>query len=170
MPAATFLRFPHQVLSNVINKRDAPAWGPNAQFRYPINGTGQIWTKIYQELPKENKRLGARVTSVRTAEGKKALHLADGRTVPFDGLLSTMPIPSLLRMTTDRPDLAKLAEGNNGAADHSRFKHQSVNLIGVGINGIALPATLNGVHWVYFPEDEYASRSRFAYDLGELYL
>ena len=31
------------ILSNVINRRDAAAWGPNAQFRYPMNGTGQIW-------------------------------------------------------------------------------------------------------------------------------
>ena len=27
------------ILSNVIQRRDAPAWGPNAQFRYPMNGT-----------------------------------------------------------------------------------------------------------------------------------
>ena len=27
------------ILANVIQRRDAPAWGPNAQFRYPMNGT-----------------------------------------------------------------------------------------------------------------------------------
>ena len=143
------------VFSNVINRRDAPKWGPNAQFRYPMNGTGHIWVKVFESLPKEHRRLGARVTAVRTAPGRKALELADGRTVPFDGLLSTMPIVSLLRMTPDHPELAKLAEGNNGAADHSRFKHQTVNLLGVGVWGTAVPPALDGVHWVYFPEDDY---------------
>ena len=81
--------------------------------------------------------------------------LQDGTRVPFDGLLSTMPLPQLLRMTPDHPELAELAEGNNGAADHSRFKHQTANIIGVGIEGTDLPKELNGVHWVYFPEKEY---------------
>jgi len=142
------------VLSNVINRRDAPKWGPNAQFRYPMNGTGHIWTKIYSKLPTERKTLGAIVTAVRT-KGEKVLELANGRKVPFDGLLSTMPLPSLLRMTPDHPELAKLAEGNNGAADHSRFKHQTVNLVGVGVWGTSVPAALDGVHWVYFPESDF---------------
>ena len=75
--------------------------------------------------------------------------------VPFDGLLSTMPLPQLLRMTPDHPELAKLADGDNGAADHSKFKHQTVNLVGIGVTGTAVPTELDGVHWVYFPEDEY---------------
>ena len=143
------------VLSNVINRRDAPKWGPNAQFRYPMNGTGQIWVKVFESLPKAHKRLGARVSAVRTREGHKVLELADGRTVPYDGLLSTMPVVSLLRMLPDHPELAKLAEGDNGAADHSKFKHQTVNLVGIGVWGVAVPSALDGVHWVYFPEDDY---------------
>uniref|UniRef100_A0A7S0L1S9 Amine oxidase domain-containing protein n=1 Tax=Coccolithus braarudii TaxID=221442 RepID=A0A7S0L1S9_9EUKA len=143
------------ILSNVIKKRDAPAWGPNAQFRYPMNGTGSIWLKIFEALPNANKRLNARVTRIRTKPGAKRLELADGSKVPFDGLLSTMPIVSMLRMLPDHPNLADLAAGDNGAADHSRFKHQTCNVIGVGIEGTGVPEFLNGVHWVYFPEDEY---------------
>ena len=82
------------ILSNVIQRRDAPAWGPNAQFRYPMNGTGQsrtprplpltvtatptpkpgtgqIWVKIFESLPAAHKRLNARMVKVRTAEGQK---------------------------------------------------------------------------------------------------
>lgn len=143
------------ILSNVIRRKDAPAWGPNAQFRYPINGTGMIWEKVFSELPKENTRLNARVTAVRTVPGSKALELQDGSRVPFDGLLSTMPLPLLLRSLPDAPHLAALADGDNGAADHSRFKHQTCNVFGVGIEGSAIPEILNGVHWVYFPEDEF---------------
>ena len=71
-------------------------------------------------------------TSDEPRAGAKSLSLADGSSVPFDGLLSTMPVVQLLRMTPDHPELARLAEGDNGAADHSRFKHQTVNLLGVG--------------------------------------
>merc|ERR1719331_2875760 len=72
------------ILSNVINRRDAPAWGPNAQFRYPMNGTGQIWVKIFELLPAAHKRLNARMVKVRTAEGQKAVELQDGTKEPFD--------------------------------------------------------------------------------------
>ena len=50
---------------NVINRRDAAAWGPNAQFRYPLNGTGMIWDKIYRAIPAAHKQLNARMTKVR---------------------------------------------------------------------------------------------------------
>jgi len=143
------------ILSNVIRRKDAQAWGPNAQFRYPIGGTGQIWETVFKHLPKANTRLNARVTAIRTAKGAKALELADGTKVPFDGLLSTMSLPLLLRSLPDAPELAALADGDTGAADHSKFKHQTCNVIGVGIEGDAIPEILNGVHWVYFPEDDY---------------
>ena len=143
------------VLSNVIQRKDAPSWGPNAQFRYPANGTGQVWLRLFDRLPEANKRLRARVTAVRTAPGKKSIELADGTSEPYDALLSTMPLPQLLRMMPDHPHLADLAEGENGAADHSRFKHQTVNLVGVGVWGTSVPDFLNGVHWVYFPEPEF---------------
>eukprot|EP00965_Chrysotila_dentata_P233741 6199759-Pleurochrysis_carterae.AAC.2 len=55
-----------------------------------------------------------------------------------------MPIVQLLRMTPDNPELAELAEGDNGAADHSKFKHQTVNLVGVGVEGVQVPDALNG--------------------------
>ena len=103
------------ILSNVIQRRDAPAWGPNAQFRYPMNGTGQIWVKIFESLPAAHKRLNARMVKVRTAEGQKAVELQDGTKEPFDHLLSTVPLPQLLRMTPDHPELAALADGDNGA-------------------------------------------------------
>ena len=52
---------------------------------------------------------------MRTAEGQKAVELQDGTKEPFDHLLSTVPLPQLLRMTPDHPELAALADGDNGA-------------------------------------------------------
>jgi hypothetical protein len=131
---------------------------------------------------------------VRTAEGQKAVELQDGTKEPFDHLLSTIPLPHLLRMTPDHPELAALADGDNGtshlsnhppppstllafalaltqtrrapnwvkptnpipnpnlgASDHSKFKHQTVNLFGVGVWGIGVPDVLNGMHGLSNP-------------------
>ena len=81
----------------------------------PKPGTGQIWVKIFESLPAAHKRLNARMVKVRTAEGQKAVELQDGTKEPFDHLLSTVPLPQLLRMTPDHPELAALADGDNGA-------------------------------------------------------
>ena len=92
------------------------------------------------------------MVKVRTAEGHKAVELQDGTKEPFDHLLSTIPLPHLLRMTPDHPELSALADGDNGASDHSKFKHQTVNLFGVGVWGIGVPDVLNGVHWASNPD------------------
>ena len=86
------IRF-EDILSNVIQRKDAPAWGPNAQFRYPMNGTGHIWEKVFSDLPKENTRLNARVAAVRTKKGAKALELADGTKAPAPS--PSLPSPRL---------------------------------------------------------------------------
>ena len=41
----------------------------------PTQGTGQIWTKIFESIPAAHKRLNARMVKVRTAEGQKAVEL-----------------------------------------------------------------------------------------------
>ena len=61
------------VLSNVIQRKDAPSWGPNAQFRYPANGTGQVWLRLFDRLPEANKRLRARVTKLFVTRASKAI-------------------------------------------------------------------------------------------------
>jgi len=144
------------ILSNVINRRDAPAWGPNAQFRYPMNGTGHIWEAVFQGLPKEHIKLSAEVKTVHTDEGAgagkpgdKSVELVDGTRIGFDALLSTVPVDRLLKTAfPDKPEMAQFAEGED------KFKHQTVNLVGVGVWGQP-PTRLNGVHWVYFPEEEF---------------
>ena len=67
------------ILRNVINRQDAPAWGPNAQFRYPLNGTGLIWEKVFDGLPKARKRLNARVARVRERCHASPIRTPDGR-------------------------------------------------------------------------------------------
>eukprot|EP01012_Entosiphon_sulcatum_P035005 TRINITY_DN4444_c0_g1_i4.p1 TRINITY_DN4444_c0_g1~~TRINITY_DN4444_c0_g1_i4.p1 ORF type:complete len:1115 (-),score=170.39 TRINITY_DN4444_c0_g1_i4:36-3380(-) len=117
-------------------------WGPNAIFRYPINGTGYIWEKVTQILPKERMYFRHRVTKV----SKRQVHLDDGSKESYDVLLSTIPMDQLLKIvdTSVRPT----------GVSPSTFKHQTVNSIGVAIRG-PLPPNLRGVHWLYFPEEKF---------------
>jgi protoporphyrinogen oxidase len=34
------------VLGNLVRQQDSAAWGPNALFRFPLNGTGAIWEQV----------------------------------------------------------------------------------------------------------------------------
>ena len=40
-----------EIIVNTLLKKVAPPWGPNAIFRYPMDGTGQIWDALYNTIP-----------------------------------------------------------------------------------------------------------------------
>ena len=43
-----------RAISNVIHGKEDAGWGPNAVFRFPLEGgTGGIWKKVAKLLPKE---------------------------------------------------------------------------------------------------------------------
>lgn len=131
-----------RVVRNVVLRRDDVGWGPNATFRFPRNGgTGAIWRVLAAQLPASRLRLGRAVTGVDTA--RRALSVA-GERVPYEWLVSSMPLDVLLRLS-DAPDsLRSLAD---------RFVYSSTHVIGVGIDG-RVPDDLATKCWMYFPEPE----------------
>ncbi len=45
-----------RAIANVIQGKEDAGWGPNAVFRFPLNGgTGAIWKAVSRLLPKENQ-------------------------------------------------------------------------------------------------------------------
>ena len=43
-----------RAISNVINGKEDAGWGPNAVFRFPLEGgTGGIWKKVAKLLPQD---------------------------------------------------------------------------------------------------------------------
>lgn len=134
-----------RILGNMVWQKDEKSWGPNATFRFPAHGgTGAIWTNLGARLPAANLKLGAgnEVTSI--AVDAKTLTLASGERVPYDALITTMPMDVLVTRLADRPALAPLAP---------EFRHSSTHVIGVGLAGQP-PAHLQGKCWMYFPEDD----------------
>ena len=137
-----------RVVGNVVNNTDDAGWGPNATFRFPVNGgTGGIWSRLAAKLPQERLKCGSDGNRVVAVDGgAKKVTLADGTVVPYDTLISTMAIDDLLRITTgpfvDRKVYDEVANG---------MVYSSTHVVGVGIKG-APPAHLKTMCWMYFPE------------------
>jgi len=84
---------------------------------------------------------GRRAISVDTSA--KRVTFADGLTVDYDLLLSTMPLDCLLTALADQPELTAFA---------SDFVRSSTHVVGVGLDG-PVPERLSTKCWMYFPED-----------------
>ncbi|KAK5743528.1 hypothetical protein LTR17_002703 [Elasticomyces elasticus] len=131
------------VTKNVVLNKTAGNWGPNATFRFPAHGgTGNIWIKVAETLPKENTRFGdhGRVQLI-DGEGKRVL-LGDGTTINYQKLISTMSLDYLCEAMRDE-ELVKLTK---------ELYYSTTHVIGVGLRG-ERPERIGDKCWLYFPED-----------------
>ena len=115
-------------------------WGPNNRFRFPAHGgTGTIWRNAVRRLPGERIQLGTEVARI-DAE-RRELVTAQGETIAYCALISTMPIDRLARTA-----------GLTGVAEHiPPLSFTSVHVVGLGISG-AVPEAIEKYCWMYFPE------------------
>lgn len=109
-------------------------------FPYPTHGTGAVWDTVAARLPASRQEYGVSVVQVDL--GRRRATLADGRTIGFDHCVSSIPLTKLLRMLSDRPDLAALAGG---------LRHASIHALGFGFEG-EMPAALRDKTWVMCPD------------------
>ncbi|ORY89367.1 hypothetical protein BCR35DRAFT_320586 [Leucosporidium creatinivorum] len=131
------------VVSNVLNKKTAGNWGPNATFRFPArDGTGGIWKAVAKTLPQE--RFSFNKTVVRIEGTKKIAHLSDGSSVGYRSLISTMPLDEAVEIIDDAENLRPTSR---------ELIYSSTHVIGVGVRGV-LPPRIGDKCWLYFPEDD----------------
>ena len=126
------------VTKNVILRKTAGNWGPNATFRFPAQGgTGGIWIAVANTLPKEKTRFGehGKVTQVDAAN--KTATLADGTVVAYEKLISTMAVDALVESIGNK-ELVDLSKG---------LFYSSTHVIGVGIRG-ERPERIGDKCWV----------------------
>ena len=137
-----------RVCNNICMNTDDLGWGPNATFRFPLEGgTGGIWTRLAKKLPQANLDCGyqgRRVVYVNAAE--KTVEFQDGSVESYDYLLSTMPFDDLIRLTEGNFDSSSWPS----IADN--MVYSATNVIGIGIKG-SPPPHLKTMCWMYFPED-----------------
>jgi UDP-galactopyranose mutase len=114
--------------------------GPNARFGYPLRGGFQALMDGFLPLLRGELELNSRVTEVHPS--KHQLVLADGRRFVYEQLISTMPLPRLVRMTGyEAPRAVRQAS--------EKLRHVSVRCVNLGV----ARTDVTDKHWVYYPED-----------------
>ena len=113
--------------------------GPNARFGYPRKGGFQALMNGFLPHIKGKIELGAEVVQVLPREHIVAL--ADGRRFRYDDLISTMPLPELVKAIGD-----EAPEAVRNAA--KGLRHVSIRCVNIGIDRVATDK-----HWIYYPED-----------------
>ncbi|MGH7305977.1 MAG: protoporphyrinogen/coproporphyrinogen oxidase [Candidatus Rokuibacteriota bacterium] len=132
-----------RIRRNISELRDDVSWGPNNRFRFPKRGgTGAIWKRVAELISPSRLLFDHRMARVDTAG--RTVALANGRTMRYDSLITSVPL--------DR--LAASCDGLTAEARRAAraLVHSSVHIVGVGLKG-SLPAELGRKCWMYFPED-----------------
>jgi protoporphyrinogen oxidase len=128
------------ILRNVILGEDQVSWGPNNTFKYPLKGgTGFLYEGL-RRFVEPNLHLETQVASVDPVA--KAVRTTDGRSWPYDVLLSTMPLNKLVGCMEGVPDAVREAVGG--------LVWSGSHIVGVGVDRPA-NSTKN---WIYFPEPD----------------
>lgn len=131
------------VTKNIILNKVAGNWGPNATFRFPARGgTGAIWIGVADTLPRRNCLFGKNGAVEKIKPDMKTVIMADGSTIRYKKLISTMAVDALCEKMMD-PSLIKLSR---------ELYYSTTHVIGVGIRG-ERPDRIGDKCWLYFPED-----------------
>jgi protoporphyrinogen oxidase len=127
-----------RILANVILQRDDINWGPNNKFKFPLyGGTGGLYGR-FEPYIREHLHLNKTLIEIDVTE--KRLRFADGSTDQYDALISSVPIPELIKMI--RPARQAILNAVGGL-------HYSHGLV-VGV-GVKRPCPSEKC-WIYFPE------------------
>jgi protoporphyrinogen oxidase len=111
--------------------------GYNASFWYPELGIGTFSEALAAGTPVEVSRAARRIDLSR-----RVLEF-DDEEVPFNTLVSTIPLPALVRLLSEVPKAVA------DAASRLRFTHLHYLDLGLGV------PNPNPYHWLYVPEEKY---------------
>ncbi|MFL5241784.1 MAG: FAD-dependent oxidoreductase [Gemmataceae bacterium] len=114
--------------------------GPNARFGYPLHGGFQSLMNGFLPHLRSQLRLNSRIAGV--SPSRRTVFLHDGSELSYERLISTMPLPVLIRMMGDEAPREIKA-----AAAGLRFV--SVRCVHLGVGR----PNLTEKHWIYYPED-----------------
>ena len=127
-----------QILDGALTDQSSNA-GYNATFSYPLRGG-------IEALP---LAFAASLTSIHTGcelahldLSNRQLHFKNGQTARFQKLVTTMPLPALLRSASNVPQPVREAA--------QRLRFTSVCNVNLGVD-----RNISDKHWIYFPEPEY---------------
>ena len=114
--------------------------GPNARFGYPLRGGFQALMDGFLPHLSGELRLDTRIDAISPSQ--HTVTTTAGETLPFEYLISTMPLPELVRRIGD-----EAPEEIQAAA--RALRHVSVRCVNIGVGR----ENLTEKHWIYYPED-----------------
>lgn len=120
-----------------INNR---AFGYNPSFLYPKRGGIR---QLADSLAAHVKNLHLNRSAVEVSLREKTVRFDDGEVYSYDSLVSTIPLPQLLRIIGDLPDEVRRAGQS--------LRYISVYDVNLGVGR----AGISDKHWLYFPEPEF---------------
>ena len=118
----------------------AKPMGPNARFGYPLKGGFQALMDGF--LPHLKGQLALGRTAVRVQPAASTVHFDDGSQVVYENLISTLPLPELIRLIGDEvpPEVRRAT---------AALRHVSIRCVNLGIGR----ESITDKHWIYYPED-----------------
>ncbi|SFV16464.1 NAD(P)-binding protein [Pseudoduganella namucuonensis] len=136
-------RVPLPDLAEIIDGALQPVpkpMGPNARFGYPKKGGFQALMNGF--LPHLRGQLEVNADVVRLLPAEHVVALADGRRFQYEHLISTMPLPELIKLigAAAPEEVREAARG---------LRHISIRNVNIGIGR----AGVTDKHWIYYPED-----------------
>lgn len=128
-----------QVLRGAIWEKNTKI-GTNAIFRYPAEdgGYGTIAERLAARM--KEVHVGHRASSVDTNEHR--VHFDNGVSVDYDTLISSVPLPELIRLCAHAPEQVRAAA--------RRLRTNSILVVNIGI----ARSEVSDRHWVHFPEPD----------------
>jgi UDP-galactopyranose mutase len=128
-----------EMIEGALSPKPKPM-GPNARFGYPLRGGFQALMDAWIPYLKGELRLASRVAKVSPRE--HTIVLGDGSQLRYESLVSTMPLPVLIRQ------IGEEAPADIRAAAAS-LRHVSVRCVHIGVGR----ENLTEKHWIYYPGD-----------------
>jgi protoporphyrinogen oxidase len=131
----------HSTHSNCSDYSDHSTHSDHHSFYYPLEGGIEIFGRAF--LPLISKvRVG--MEAVRIDVHKKRVWFQDGQSVGYRQLISSMPLPEMVRMIADAPSEIKTMAEN--------LRYTSVFCLNLGVDR----EKISDQHWIYFPELKYS--------------
>jgi protoporphyrinogen oxidase len=132
-----------QMIEGALEPAPAPM-GPNARFGYPLRGGFQALMDGF--LPLLNCELATGTGVLHVSPARRTLRLDDGRSLRFESLISTMPLPRLVEACGDEapPEVQAAAKA---------LRHVAVRCVNLGVRLRPGESRLTDKHWIYYPED-----------------
>ncbi|WKB54248.1 FAD-dependent oxidoreductase [Eleftheria terrae] len=127
----------HGLPPDVLKEQRRPS--ASTRFGYPLRGGFQALMEAF--LPHLQAQLSLNTRVVHVSPSQRTLRLDDGRTLQYETLVSTMPLPQLVAACGNEapPEVQAAARG---------LRHLSVRCINLGVDR----AALTDQHWIYYPE------------------